>query len=412
MSCHIHQYKSVRLIIPLIVFQLLKQRIVNNFVIIQLIYKLNDFHLGAAYVTAPIISYVDSHVEVNIGWMEPILYRITHNPRIVIMSQLDTIDDETFSMSKSYSRVHGGFNWNLEFYWKEISDHIQAKRTKETDPIPSPIMPAGAFALSINFYLEIGLLDGDMRIWGVDDVEFSFRAWQCGGQVEILPCSRVGHIFRKHIPYSFGKESSSNVVFHNSVRTAEVALEDLKRFFYAQANHHDVDVDYTTLQKRQMLKKKLKCKNMFWFMKNIIPEMPIPPNDAIYYEQIKLSEEQCITMSNNNILIIEKCVLLSRRQFFYIDKNNHMRSVHKKTLCATLHNTTIQISDISAYQACIEWDIQSPGQFRTSSHNCLSSDGTNVFVAKCVDDAQQTWSFSYRFDFSKKLSYMSSQTLV
>lgn len=43
----------------------------------------------------------------------------------------------------------------------------------------------------------------------------------CGGELEIVPCSRVGHIFRKRRPYG----SPQDTMAKNSVRTARVWLD-------------------------------------------------------------------------------------------------------------------------------------------------------------------------------------------
>ncbi len=53
----------------------------------------------------------------------------------------------------------------------------------------------------------------------------------CGGALEIITCSHVGHVFRKQTPYSF-PGGTATVIHHNSARTAEVWMDGYKEFFY------------------------------------------------------------------------------------------------------------------------------------------------------------------------------------
>lgn len=48
----------------------------------------------------------------------------------------------------------------------------------------------------------------------------------CGGQLEIVPCSRVGHIFRKRRPYN--SPDGQDTLVYNSLRVANVWLDEYK----------------------------------------------------------------------------------------------------------------------------------------------------------------------------------------
>jgi polypeptide N-acetylgalactosaminyltransferase len=63
----------------------------------------------------------------------------------------------------------------------------------------------------------------------------------CGGSLEFVPCSRVGHIFRPGHPYNMtGAKGKGDVHGRNSMRLAEVWMDDYKRFYYM--HRHDLKV--------------------------------------------------------------------------------------------------------------------------------------------------------------------------
>ena len=62
----------------------------------------------------------------------------------------------------------------------------------------------------------------------------------CGGQLETIPCSHVGHIFRSRSPYSW-KVKQANPLKHNLLRLAEVVLGDeFKHYYFSRVNYREV----------------------------------------------------------------------------------------------------------------------------------------------------------------------------
>jgi polypeptide N-acetylgalactosaminyltransferase len=110
-----------------------------------------------------------------------------------------------------------------------MPDRIKSKYNIFADPYPSPTMAGGLLAANRKYFFEIGGYDDGMEVWGGENLELSFRTWMCGGSIEFVPCSHVGHIFRPGHPYNMtGEQGKGDVHGRNSIRMAEVWMDDYK----------------------------------------------------------------------------------------------------------------------------------------------------------------------------------------
>lgn len=160
--------------------------------------------LGAEEATGEVLTFLDAHCECTEGWLEPLLKRVKENPKVAICPVIDIISDDNFSYIKSFDFHWGAFNWDLHFRWFMLGEEELENRKKDISlPFKSPAMAGGLFSINRDYFFEIGSYDKEMKIWGGDNIEISFRIWSCGGRIEISPCSHVGHLFRKSSPYTF-----------------------------------------------------------------------------------------------------------------------------------------------------------------------------------------------------------------
>ncbi|XP_053339294.1 polypeptide N-acetylgalactosaminyltransferase 6 [Clarias gariepinus] len=370
--------------------------------------------LGASHAQGDVLTFLDSHCECFRGWLEPLLARIVEEPTAVVSPEINTIDLNTFKFMKpvSTARAHnrGNFDWSLTFGWEPIPHYEQAKRKDETYPVKTPAFAGGLFSISKAYFEEIGTYDDQMEIWGGENVEMSFRVWQCGGQLEIIPCSVVGHVFRTKSPHTFPK--GTEVIVRNQVRLAEVWMDDYKQIFYRRnpsAAKMAREMNYGDITDRLKLRERLRCKNFTWFLNHIYPEAFVPDLNPVKFGAIKnLGSQKCLDVGEQNNggkpMIMYVCHNMGGNQYFEYTSHKELRHNLGKQLClhATIYPQQVKIelcqlkgrgTNIDPQQ---EWILTEDQLFKNpSSDKCLHLKNNKVVMSPCDSrDLNQRWVFS------------------
>ena len=135
----------------------------------------------------------------------------------------------------------------------------------------------------------------------------SFRTWMCGGRLEIIPCSIVGHVFPKHGSYS------RNSIVPNTIRVVEVWLDEFKNKIYynraPQARTIRSLIDNKIFKARKRLRNGIYIYDEEYVIINLWPSCfttfclsPKPgPNidELAYFSHLKIVELLVLNYGNN-----------------------------------------------------------------------------------------------------------------
>lgn len=261
---------------------------------------INARSLGAGYATGDVIVFLDAHCEVGLNWLPPLVSRIAFNRTIMTVPVVDSIDWDTFAYRSTYAGgklFRGIFEWGFLYKEIEVPDRERRKHKYGSEPYASPTHAGGLFAIDREFFLSLGGYDPGLLIWGGENYELSFKIWMCGGSIEWVPCSHVGHVYRNHMPYSFGNLNTKiSPVLLNYRRVAEVWLDEYAEYLYRREpilRYHDAG----ELKVQKDFRNTHKCQTFKWFMDNVAYDVeakyPLPSDNFQWGEIVQEGQETC-----------------------------------------------------------------------------------------------------------------------
>eukprot|EP00434_Breviolum_minutum_P029990 symbB.v1.2.026520.t2/scaffold2657.1/size73794/4 len=145
----------------------------------------------------PVIIFMEPHCVVSRQWLEPLLEQLAlaKDHKTLVMPTLDIIPENNFNQYLPANHHIGGFDWTLTFGWKDLIEKRNSSYVYP-DPYPTPALSGGIFGIWKDNWEQMGTYDINMTEWGGEHIEMSLRTWRCGGRILIVPCSRMGHVFR------------------------------------------------------------------------------------------------------------------------------------------------------------------------------------------------------------------------
>ncbi|NXD22001.1 GLT15 acetylgalactosaminyltransferase, partial [Spelaeornis formosus] len=361
--------------------------------------------LGAARATGDVLIFMDSHCECQKGWLEPLLARISSNRNSVVSPVIDVIDWKTFQYYHSVGLHRGVFDWKLDFHWEPVPEYEEKVRQSPISPIRQCTLLSSAVKLySFVLFDNSGLSSLPQANPRITLQLFFILTWLCGGSVEIIPCSRVGHVYRSHFPRAFSYEEA---IVRNKIRIAETWLGSFKENFYKRDTVAFLisKAEKPDCSERLQLQKRLGCRNFQWFVSNVYPELSQPGDTPRYSGKLYNTGVGFCADYRPGRATAEGSIELSPcsdslTQHFEYNSMKEIWLVSAPLLCfdvrhgkVTPQNCTKETDNSNQH-----WDVQENGMIvHVLSGKCIeaakSEDEKDLFLCACNKNANQVWQF-------------------
>lgn len=176
--------------------------------------------LGARISKGDILVFLDAHCKPELGAIGRLAEDVAMvSGKTIFVPKVAALDCETWE-NKSY-QVGEGYVMRLEDF--ECQWTYRDKMRRHGSFYESPALIGCCVAVSRQLYEELYGFDRHMIEWGIEDIDFGFKAWLTGHEIFNDSEAVIGHRFQKSFDnYSVSNES----ILANQLRMARKNFTD------------------------------------------------------------------------------------------------------------------------------------------------------------------------------------------
>lgn len=116
---------------------------------------------GARKATGEVIVFLDSHMEVNVNWLPPLIEQIALNRTTAAVPIIDSFSPYTLEYQTLGHGSRGSFDWTLTYQWLPMRPRYQKKLG---DVYQLSAMTGGAYAINRKYFFKLGGYDEGMMV--------------------------------------------------------------------------------------------------------------------------------------------------------------------------------------------------------------------------------------------------------
>lgn len=350
---------------------------------------------------------LDGHVEVTPGWLEPVLYRLREQPKSLLTSHIGVVrcEDFGFFVAKHEEWFLFFDQIGLNEHWVHYSNKFLKARNGSVAPIPYGMVPGMMMAMKKSFFLQLGGFDQGMEIWGAEHMEMSVKVWLCGGRVEMLPCSIVGHLYRPAPWYKF--HPNNDYVTKNLFRFALVWMDgyllDIVRQVKRAQNFTQFLGNIGDLSERKQIKIDNKCHPYQYYVDQIraISDtyIPIKPREKGVIRNV--ARTMCLDRAHIDgrySLILYQCSG-NPNQYFVFTEDSCLRADRTWILVDPQNDQLlVRIDEQNWLSDEFKWSYEQSGEIKHRvTRKCLTADASTdkITLELCKDNFPlQQWKWA------------------